>query len=156
MAGHDRAIPTGTRVNNRTIPVGEWWLNIVGDLIRNDPQGRDYTQLGIDLAKRVGRTTPFDKAQISRVATKNGQITEDLIAAFCIEYPNLPWPVFIARSQPEAVVVRDALEAYWRRLSSEPEDKGQPAIVTFPHRVTRERIHGSAPVELKKKRKAAG
>lgn len=133
------------------IPIGTWWQNLARQVVSRDT--RDFKTLGEVLAKRIHRTTPFDKALISRLRAGTATITLELVDALCAEYRTLPKPVFFARSYSEAAHLSRAVDDYENTVGADVDEEAP--IVTLPERKRRKRnTVGSETVSTPKRRAA--
>lgn len=118
------------RAVGHAIPVGTWWLNLARQVVSRD--SRDFKTLGEELAKRIGRAAPFDKALISRLRAGTATVTLELVDALCGEYRTLPRPVYFARSYSEAAHIDHAIELYNKTVGAEIDEEAP--VVALPQR----------------------
>lgn len=104
-----------------TLPIGEWWTDMAIAVLRaatgaspdattsyevkqqfTPETTRTQTQLGNDLAKRIGRDHKFDHGMISKFMNRDVAATLEFIRAVCDEFTELPHPVLFPSTAEEA------------------------------------------------------
>jgi hypothetical protein len=91
------------------VDLPSWWLEKVRELV-DEREGESLTQLGIELAKTVGREQPWDHSSVSRFL-RNQNTTVPMAIAFA-ELLGLPRPFFIPRSLDEALSLQQVVRKY--------------------------------------------
>lgn len=101
-----------------TLPIPDWWLLMARERIHT--QGLTQAELGIRLAKAIGRAEPFAHTTVGRFL-KGAVLGDDMALAFEREFA-MPPPIFIPEDAQEALDmqhVRDRARER-RALASEP------------------------------------
>lgn len=112
------------------IPAEQWWLDLARELLEEDKRrGRNLTQLGVDLAKGIGRATPFHHTQLSRFKTGDIGATMELADALVREFVDLPCAYLIPKSREESLALMHTASRY--RTGNAPPASTNAAVVPF-------------------------
>lgn len=94
----------------RTDPPEGWWVRLARPLVIDYSAKHGFTVLSKNLARKAGRSRPWNHAAFSRFVAK-GQCSADLAAAIS-QFFKLPRPAFVARSVKEAWAMEATVSEY--------------------------------------------